>query len=319
MDPAAQELITRHNEQVRELIVRDIDALEDKLNVKRQVSMKADRALDKLKGTLGMNQRNQGEGWASVVRQNAAPLAAIGAGGALLAKNLRERNGSSNTQTTSTRLVSEASYVPPSSGSEGEGGLKDRATSKAGEIQSAASEGVDTAREKVTEATDTAKLRMGDAKESVVENVATARTAVTEQAVHAREVVVEHIPTREQASRAAHDHSQLLGLAALAAGAAAGTFVPRTRAEERRLAPVQAQVKEKASELGEKSVEKAKETADRAAEALSAGAETAKEEFADSGEEPPSGELPDVTRSNRITGGTRTGAASGTNGTSGSY
>lgn len=312
MDPAAQELISRHNEQMRELIVRDIDALQDKLNVKRQVSAKADHALDKVKGTLGMNHRTQDEGWTSFVRHNAAPLAAVGLGGVVLAKNLRDRTSTTDTQTTTTRQITESSYVPYPAGSSDDGGsMKDKAASKVGDVQSAASDQLDSAREKVTDVTDTARIKAMDAKD-----------AVSEQAVHAKEVIVEHIPTRQQAKRAAHDHSQLLGLAALAAGAVAGTFVPRTRAEERKLAPMQAQVKDKASDLVEGGVEKAKETADRAAEALSVAAETAKEEFADSGEEPPSSgldtgsELPDVTRTNRITG-TRPGVASGVDGTSG--
>jgi hypothetical protein len=101
----------------------------------------------------------------------------------------------------------------------------------------------------------------------------------------------------------ATDHYSLVGLAALGAGAVAGTFMPRTKLEERKLAPVQDKVKERASAVVEEGVEKAKETADRAAEALSVAAETAKEEFADSGDdEPPSSGLPDLTRPNRITG-----------------
>lgn len=297
MDQAAQELITRHNEQIRELIVRDIDALEDRLNLKRQVSIKADEAMDKVKGTLGMNQSHEKGGWAGFVRHNAAPLLAVGLGGTVLARNLRDRVSHDGSQTTTTRLVEESSYVHPGTAG-GDGGVSDRLDTAKEKV----SQTTDTAKAKASELTESAKARATEASDTARVKVAGAKDAVTDQAVHAKEVVVERVPSRQEASRMAHEHSQVLGLAALAAGALAGTFVPRTRAEERRLAPMQAQVKERAGE-------KVKETADRAAEAIAEGAETAKEEFAGDGEDQPpstggvgSSDLPDLTRPNRITG-----------------
>jgi hypothetical protein len=331
VDQAAQELITRHNEQMRELIVRDIDALEEKLNVKRQVSLKADAATDKVKGMLGMSHTNQDESWGGFARHNAVPLAAIGVGGALLARNLRSRMDTQDTQSTTTRLVSDSSYVPyPGTAHVGEDGGTSRLSDKASDVKASAAEGVDAAKEKVAAASDTAKAKASevadkasDAADTAKAKVADAKETVSTQAVHAKDVVVEHIPSRDEAKEMATDHYQLLGLAALAAGAVAGTFAPRTKLEERKLAPVQAQVKEKATTLVEDGVEKAKETADRAAEALSVAAETAKEEFADTGDdEPPSGssssDLPDLTRPNRITSSRSTnGATSGAGSSSG--
>lgn len=298
MDQAAHELISRHNEQMRELIVRDIDLLERKLNVKRQVLLKADAAMDKVKGTLGMNGTRE-EGATGFVRQNAAPLLAIGVGGALLARNVRHREGQHG-QSTTTRYMAESSYVLTPSGSQGgDEGIKERAGAAIGDVQAKASDGLDTAKGKAIDAKD----RVSEAADSVAS-----------QAVHAKDVMVEHIPSRQQASQMAHDHNQLFGLAALAAGALAGTFIPRSRAEERRIAPVQEQVKEKASELVDVGVEKAKDTADRAAGALEAAAETARDEFKDDGDDqPPSttpSGLPDLTRPNRITGSSPTDAAS---------
>ena len=303
MDHAAQELITRLNEQTRELIVRDIDALERKLNVKRQVSMKADAAMDKVKGTLGMNQTHS-DGIGGFVRHNAAPLLAVGVGGAILARNARQQ-AMSTTHDSVGATGSEPGYVPfQHSGDVGgtsDPTIRDRVGSVASDVQSKASDGLGSAKEMVSGAADT-----------VTSSVSDATQVVGSQAGHAKDVVVERIPSREQVMRTAQDHSQLFGLAALAAGALAGTFIPRSRAEERRIAPVQAQVKEKATELVEDGVEKVKETADRASEAMSAAAETAKEEFQDSGEDQPpdagsssddvTSSMPNVTLPNRITG-----------------
>jgi hypothetical protein len=313
VDPAAQELINRHNEQVRELIVRDIDALEQRLNVKRQVSRKADEAMDKVKGTLGMNHSSQDESMGGFVRSNAVPLLAVGIGGALLARNLRERTAATDSQSTTTRMVSDASYEPSAvSDTSTVQDAKAKVADAADTAKAKVSDVADAASTKAGEVTDTARAKVDDAKTAVADSA----SAVSTHAVHAKDVVVEHVPSREEASRMAAEHYQMLGLAALGAGALIGTFAPRTKLEERTLAPVQEQVKERAGELVGEGVEKAKETADRATEALSAAADTAKEEFADSGDdEPPSGgegssELPDLTRPNRITS-SRSSAPSG--------
>lgn len=322
MDPAAQELITRHNEQVRELIVRDIDALSGKLDVKAQVSRRKDEAMDKLKGTLGMNHSDPGESLTGFARHNAVPLAAIALGGAILARNARARAASSDTQSTTTRLVTESSYVPDASNDS----RVDEAKAKVSEVADSARATASDVAAKASDVADTAKAKVTDVKDSVLDGASSAKVTVSTQAVHAKEVVVEHVPSRQQASQMATDHYTLVGLAALGAGAALGTFMPRTQFEERKLAPVQDKVKDRAGELVEGGVEKARETADRAADALSAAAETAKDEFAEAGDdtdEPPSTDLPDLTRPNRITGsrGTSPNGMPTTSGggTSGSY
>jgi hypothetical protein len=314
VDQAAQELITRHNETIRELIVRDIDALEEKLDVKRQISHKADAATDKVKGMLGMSHTNQDASWGGFARHNAVPLAAIGVGGALLARNLRSRVETQATQSMTTRMVSDSSYVPHpgSTQASDDGGLSDTAS----DMKASAVESLDSAQQKASEVADTARAKASDVKDTVASTAADAKETLTSGAVHAREMVVEHVPSRQQAKEMATDHYQLLGLAALAAGAVAGTFAPRTKAEERTLAPMQAQVKDKAGELVEGGVEKVKETADRAADALGVAAETAREEFADSGEdEPPS---TGVTTPNRITGSRTTNGSTPGVGSTGS-
>lgn len=295
MDQGTQRLIRRHNAQMRHLIVRDIDALEHKLNVKRQVNDMADSAVDTVKGKLGMNDRNPNEGWLGFVRHNAAPLAAVGLGGAVLARNLQSRLGHADTP-TGTRT--EGTTLEPTTTESS--GLRDRASSKLSDASETAADGMDSAREQVAGTTQ----------------------AVGEKAARAKDSVAEQIPSRSQAKAMARDHSQIMGAGALAAGAVAGVLAPRTKAEERRLPPVQSQMRERAGELADQGMEKAQEKADQAAEAISAGVETAKEEFKDSSDEEPGArsdelagdtDLPDVTRTNRITG-SRTETSGGVTG-----
>lgn len=294
MDQGTQRLIRRHNAQMRDLIVRDIDALEQKLNVKRQVTDMADNAVDTVKGKLGMNNRNPNEGWVDFIRHNAAPLAAVGLGGAVLARNLQSRVGHSVTSTSPR--AGERHFDPTHQQA---GGLREQVGSKLSDATDTASEGLSTAKEQVSEKTH-----------AVGEKAVEARDAVAAKATVVKDAVVEHVPSREEMKVVARDHSQVVGVAALAVGAVAGVLTPRTKAEERRLAPVQSQVREKASELADQGIEKAKEQVDLAAGAVSAGIETAKEELESSGDEPDPGgsmvsgatELPDLTRPNRITG-----------------
>ncbi|MCW2962026.1 MAG: hypothetical protein JWM90_2413 [Thermoleophilia bacterium] len=270
MDQGTQGLIKRHNERTRDLIVRDIDALENKLNVRRQVSNIAEDAVGKVKGTLGMNQGQPGEGWGGFVRHNIAPLIAMGLGGTVLARNLKARGDDA----APPRSIS--TYDPTrSSVSSGDGMRHESGDSMMGSAQS---------------------------------KVSHAGSAVTGQVSHAKEAIVDHIPSRTQAKVAVREHSHLLGLGALAIGAVAGSFIPRSQAEQEKLAPVQEQVKEKASQLVSDTVDKAQETVERATEAISAGAEKAKEEFAGEQSDDASG-MPDLTTPNRITGN-RTPAAS---------
>jgi hypothetical protein len=294
MDQGTQRLIRRHNAQMRDLIVRDIDALERKLNVKRQVSDMADNAVDTVKGKLGMNSSNPNEGWMDFVRHNAAPLAAVGLGGVVLAKNLQARAGSSTTSTSPR-------YVPADVSSDESSGVREQVGEKLSDVASSASEGMSAASDKASQVADT----------------------VTTQAVAAKDAVVDRIPSRQDMKVVAHDHGQALGVAALAVGALAGVLTPRSTAEQRRLAPVQSHVRDTAGDLFEQGIDKAKEQVDVAASALSTGVEAAKDEFQDAQEdgaepEPPgtsqTSDLPDMTQPNRITG-SRVESANGSPGT----
>ncbi len=302
MDQGTQRLIRRHNAQMRDLIVRDIDALEEKLNVKRQVSHLADNAVDTVKGKLGMNNSNPNESWVDFVRHNAVPLAAVGFGGAVLAKNLESRFGSHSGSSSATLRGSGSPTMQRTGASVGYpmvGSTDGEDTSEGGGL-----------RDKVSGAGEALGDKASSAKDAVSGGASTAKDAIVGGASSAKDMVVDVVPSRAEAGRMARDHNQVLGMFALVAGAAAGAFVPRSKAEERRLAPVQESVREKASDLADQGVEKVKETAERAQEAVSAGVDTAKSEFEDAGDEEPPGttdtssssELPDLTQPNRITG-----------------
>lgn len=298
MDQGTQRLIRRHNAQMRDLIVRDIDALENKLNVKRQVHDMADNAVDTVKGKLGMNNRNPNEGWLDFVRHNAAPLAALGLGGTVLAKNLQARVSSTDSATSGS---TGSAYFDPTV-EQSSPGLREQVGGKLSGVGETASEGLSSVKGQVSDATQVVGGKASDAKD-----------AVAVHAMVAKDAVVERIPSASEMKVIARDHSQMVGVAALAVGAVAGVLAPRTKAEERRIAPVQSQVRDKASELVDQGMDMAKEKVDVATSAISSGVETVKEELDSSGgdeRESDGGgstvtgatELPDLTRPNRITG-----------------
>jgi gas vesicle protein len=283
MDQGTQRLIRRHNAQMRDLIVRDIDALEQKLNVKRQVSDMADSAVDTVKGKLGMNNSNPNEGWLDFVRHNAAPLAAVGLGGAVLAKNLQSRVGHADSSSASSRTGGQ--YFDPTT--QHSSGIREQVGSKLSGATGTAADGFSSAKEQVSETTQ----------------------VVGEKAIEAKDAVLERIPSRDQVQVVARDHSQVVGVAALAVGALAGVLTPRTKAEERRLAPMQSQMRDKASDLADQGIEMAKDKVELATDAISSGVETVKEELDGGGEQSQQDDstvsgtdLPDLTRPNRITG-----------------
>jgi hypothetical protein len=67
---------------------------------------------------------------------------------------------------------------------------------------------------------------------------------------------------RSNVRHVADEYPLLLGLAGLAAGAAIGMLLPRSRAEERVMAPVRSRLKDEASSFGQEAVERARAAAD---------------------------------------------------------
>jgi hypothetical protein len=295
MDQEPRALIKRHNEYVREQVVQDLEALEEKLNVKRHVSEKAHNVVDKAKGTLGMNQDGQVHGAKGFARQNAVPLAAVGLGGALLARNTKKMMTQDERYAATTPVYA---GTPPTTGNgNGNGG---GITSKAGDVKDAAASKMGDATSAVTDKASSVKDSVSDASTMAAVKASEMKDTVTEKAT----MVVDKVPSRQQTIRAARENAPVVGFAALAVGALAGAFIPRSRMEEERLAPIQEQVIDKATEAVEETVDKTKG-------ALQAGAEKVGEEMGGTSESSQTEVDPLVTTPNRITGvGATNGASS---------
>jgi len=312
MDQEPRALIKRHNEYVREQVVRDLEALEEKMNVKRQVSHKAHDVVDKAKGTLGMKSQEEVHGVGGFAKANAVPLAAVGLGGALLARNATKMKSSSNGHVAYTETTVPSSYEDSSSP-----GMKDKLAGKVGGVK-------DTATSKVSDVTGTVTGKASDVKGTVAGKASDVRGTVTDKATGVKDTVadtgtmvavrasemkdsvVEAVPSRQQVTRVAKDNAPLLGLAALAAGILAGALAPRTRMEEERIAPLQESLAERAHDVVEQGKDMVGEKVDTAKSALKTGVETVQEELSTSDSD--TGSEPMTTTPNRIT------ASSGVNG-----
>lgn len=298
MDQEPRALIKRHNEYVREQVVHDLEALEEKLNVKRQMSEKTHAVVDKAKGTLGMNQTTPPQDAKGFVRTNAVPLAAVGLGGALLARNVKQMQ--TQKQQFATTYPVYAGTPPVYETDTDGGGL----SSKAGNVKDAASSKVSGATSAVTDKASSVKGSVSDAGTMAAVRASEVKDTVSEKA----NAVVQKVPSRQQTIQSAKENAPLVGLGALALGAIAGAFVPRTRMEEERLAPIQEQVMDKAQDAVEGTVDKTKG-------ALQAGAEKVTEEMGGGESSSPSkGSTPTVdplvTTPNRITSGATNGVSS---------
>jgi hypothetical protein len=295
MDQEPRALIKRHNEYVREQVVHDLEALEEKLNVKRQVSAKAHTVVEKAKGTLGMNQDGQVHGVGGFARKNAVPLAAVGLGGALLARNAAQMKSSNDHNGTyiaadGTPYAYGAQPTYESSASSDEG-MKDKLTGKAGDAKSAVTGKASDVKSSVAGKASDVKDTVGSKASDVKDTVSDAGTMV---AVRASELK-DKVPSRYEAKRMAKENAPVLGIAALAIGAIAGALAPRTRMEEQKLAPVQEGVLDKAKETVTDKVDMAKD-------AVQSGVDTVKDEMGGGSEEPKS-----TTTPNRITAGSTNG------------
>jgi len=291
MDQEPRALIKRHNEYVREQVVQDLEALEEKLNVKRHVSEKAHNVVDKAKGTLGMKQDGQVHDTKSFARKNAVPLAAVGLGGALLARNTKQMMAQNERYETAYPVYAgeppvQAGRQPMTTTDNSGGGI----SSKAGDVKDAATSKMSDAKGAVTGKASSVKGSVSDASTMAAVKASEVKDTVSEKA----SAVAEKVPSRQQTIQAAKENAPVVGFAALAIGALAGAFVPRTRMEEERLAPLQEQVIDKATEAAEGAVDKAKD-------AVQAGADKVGEMGSDSSSS--STEVdPLVTTPNRITG-----------------
>jgi len=301
MDQGTRSLIKRHNEYVREQVVRDLDALETKLNVKRQASNMAHSAVDKAKGTLGMKQDGQSKDAASVAKANAVPLALVGVGGALLARNLSHvLGGNSTTRRTGVEYVPatyETGRTPMyDTSGESSGGLKDTLSSKVGDAKAALSDAGSKLSDKASGVKDTVGSKVDSAKGTASDTGG----SMADRASGAKDTMVNAVPSRGEVVTMAKDHAPVLGAAAMAAGLIAGALAPRTRMEEEKLAPLQHQVVDRATDMAETNLDRAKGAAKGA---LEAGKEAVSEEYASSdSSDDPEPATSRITTPNRITG-----------------
>jgi Protein of unknown function (DUF3618) len=152
------------------------------------------------------------------------------------------------------------------------GSAKEAVAERAGSAKGAVAERAGSAKEAVAERTGAAKgamatvaERAGSAKEAVAERGGSA----AETLASAREGAAQRMPSADGARRVAgavRSNPVPLALGALAAGIAAGLYLPRTSAEDERLGPIGDQVRDRGAELGKTAVERGKEVAQEAAE-----------------------------------------------------
>jgi hypothetical protein len=300
MDQEPRALIKRHNEYVREQVVHDLEALEEKLNVKRHASEKAHAVVDKAKGTLGMSKDTEVHGVGDFARKNAVPLAAVGLGGALLARNAKQvlgHNGNGKPTSHTDMYAYETAH---------DEGTKDKLVSKASDVKDAATGKVSDAKLAVTDTASSVKDTVTGKAADMRHSVSDAGTLAAVRASELKDSVAERVPSmpsRAQAKQTVKENAPLFGLAALALGALAGAFIPRTRMEEERLAPVQESVLGKATDVVSEKVDMAKDAVQAGVETVKDGVkdgvDTVKDELSSSTEDDST-----VTTPNRITGST---------------
>jgi len=304
MDQGTHSLIKRHNDYVRDQVVRDLDALETKLNVKRQVGEKAHTVIDKAKGTLGMNQDGHAQSVGGFLRSNIVPLLAVGAGGAILARNAREvTTHPDNYNSMAGSTYSSGGEVPYQGPSGDNGGsIFASAHDSLGNVTGVMGDRMGSAKSTVADTASTMTDKVAGGFGSARSTVTDASSTVALQATYAKDAVVDHIPSRAEAAQMAKQNAPVVGLAALAAGVLAGAFAPRTRFEETKLAPLQETVTET---VKEKATDVLDETVDRAKGASEAGKDAVEEELSQSSSDTSSGSGfgdPLTTTPNRITG-----------------
>jgi uncharacterized protein YjbJ (UPF0337 family) len=171
-------------------------------------------------------------------------------------------------------------------------------------VKGAVSDATDTVRHKadamkdkasgMADSVSDAKTTVLDKGAQVKDRASSAASSVTGHVGEAKAAVVGATPTSiDELSYTVRNNMPAFGLAALAAGALIGAFLPRTQAEKQKIGELQHAVVDSARSTVQSTVEQAKE-------AVQAGVDTVKEEFEGEAHEAPS--EPATTTPNRITG-----------------
>jgi len=274
-----EELIMKRNEQTRQEVAADINALEEKLNVKKQVTHareemvgtvmeKKDEIVHKVKDKIpGMGSSSSNGGSspvgvgtvASLAVQNPLAALAFAYGAKTLFSSWQDRR-SQNLRTRSTYnfqpgypVESSARYPMEENDSPG---LKDRVSGVGSSI------------------TDKA----GSAGSAITGKASNAGSAVAGRASDLKQGVGQKLPSdSEELRRTVRENLPAAGIAAMAFGAMAGLAAPRTNMENEYVGQVREQLVEKGSELVDKGQELAGQAKTAVTEGVSAGVDAAKE------------------------------------------
>lgn len=291
-------VIRKRAERARAAIAADVDALGEKLNVKKQAVQKKDDLVDQFKEKVGMSHDgeetrlgHEAHTVMDVVREHPMATLMAGVGGVGIQRIIsawreqhtgyphnrsRGSNGNGNGAgyvavetypTLGATVVTAEEYDVRGETSDDEGGKLDGAKAKAHDV-------ADSARERVSDVSGSAKERVSGVTGSAKERVSGVGTRVTgmgsgakDKASNVAMTAKEHVPSdRRELETSMRSHMGLWGLGAFALGAALGSFLPSTRME-----------REKVGHARDEAMDMAKEKADDAKQALEAGLEAVKD------------------------------------------
>ncbi len=261
------ELEREVNEQ-RSRVSSTVDALQDKISVKGVVT----QVMDAMSEHGGDISRNLGK----TVKDNPLPLLLTGIGIVWLIASANQRGSSSDYDSrgeaypSSERTSSTVGSRPTAYG------VEPAATFKAGssKTSSGPAGGAETGDESGGGIKDKARDAAGSVKETVKDGAQRVKEAVDDardQAAQTASRVAERTNEVGQYAKngfdkALDDHPLVLGALALAAGAAIGGALPRTKREDEMLGQHSDRLKEQAQSVAQEQLEKAKAVGEKVAD-----------------------------------------------------
>lgn len=264
-------VIRKRAERARAAIAADVDAIGEKLNVKKQAVHKKDELVGKVKEKVGMSSDgeetrlgHEAHTMMDVVREHPMATLMAGAGGLGIQRIIaawREQHrpyphGETYVATPVLTTETYSTFDPTAQEASNGSSKVDDAKAKAHDV-------ADSTKERVSDVTGTVKERASD----VGTRVSDLGSSAKERATGVTSTVQERVPSdRRELESSMRSNLTLWGAGAFALGAAIGSLIPSTRVERERL-----------GEVRENVVDLAKEKADDAKQALEAGLDVAKE------------------------------------------
>lgn len=261
-------VIRKRAERARAAIAADVDAIGEKLNVKKQAVQRKDELVDQFKEKVGMSHHgeetrlgHEANTALDVVREHPMATLMAGAGGFGMTRIIAawRKQHSSYPHAAGVHTSDEATYstFDPTAQDTSNGSGK-----------------VDDAKAKVSEVAGSAKERMGDVTGSVKEHVSDVGSKASDLGSTAKErassvtsTAKERVPSdRRELESSMRSNMTLWGAGAFALGAAVGSLIPASRME-----------RQKFGEVRDNAMDMAKDKADDAKQALEAGLDAAKE------------------------------------------